>query len=216
MENLLTNKNNTICGIHYTTGHTGKMSGLYGISTSVHLNKHCIARRTNKSLICSKCFANKFTKMRSTLDARLRENTKNLNERILNDDELPVIPTLYFRFESFGDLASPVQAINYIKIAQHNPNVKCALWTKNLVYLRKAIEMGYKIPKNLRIVFSSPMLNKEVDIAKLPAFVDKVFTVYDSKTIKGGVDINCGAKSCLTCGLCYNKNKVKYIREKVK
>ena len=217
MENLLSVKNNTIAGIHYTTGHTGKMSGLFGVSTSVNLNKHCLARRNNGDLICSRCFAVKFTKMRADLERRLQANTKNLNERILNDDELPIIPTMYFRFESFGDLAGTTQAINYIKIAKHNPNVRCALWTKNLRYLESAIEQGYQIPKNMQIVFSSPMLGKQVDIEKLPKFVDKVFTVYNEKQIKEqGVTINCGAKSCLTCGLCYNRNKVKYIREKLK
>ena len=53
------------------------------------------------------------------------------------------------------------------------------------------------------------------------AFVDKVFTVYDDATIdRDGVQINCGARSCMGCQLCYKPNpdgvKVMQVRERVK
>lgn len=217
MKSIISLENNTFGGINYTTRHAGKMSGIFSLSTSVNINKHCLARRDNPNLICSKCFAVKYTKMRRNLEIRLQANTKLLNERILTNAEMPIIPTLYFRFESFGDLQSETQVINYFNIAKSNPNVHCALWTKNLVYIKGAIAKGYKVPKNLQIVFSSPILNKEIDITKLPNFVNKVFSVFDGNTIETkGIKINCGGKNCLACGLCYNPNKVTYIREKVK
>jgi hypothetical protein len=58
-------------------------------------------------------------------------------------------------------------------------------------------------------------LNKE---RKNPfPFVDKVFTVYDPDFIEAeNIDINCGARNCFDCGLCYEKNGVAVINEKLK
>ena len=48
-------------------------------------------------------------------------------------------------------------------------------------------------------------------------FIDKIFTVYDKNYINArDVNINCGAKSCLTCHKCYVRSKTKYINEKLK
>ena len=46
-------------------------------------------------------------------------------------------------------------------------------------------------------------------------FIDKVFTVYDDANA-GGVNINCGARDCATCGRCYLKNDTVFINEKLK
>jgi hypothetical protein len=47
--------------------------------------------------------------------------------------------------------------------------------------------------------------------------VDKVFTVYDPAYIEAeSIEINCGARNCFDCGLCYEKNGVEVINEKLK
>jgi hypothetical protein len=96
-----------------------------------------------------------------------------------------------------------------------NPRVKFALWTKNPDYIAEAIADGYEKPANLNIVLSSLFVN--VERRKAFDFVYKVFTVYDPEYIeKNGVEINCGARSCFNCGLCYEKNGVEVINEKLK
>ena len=67
-------------------------------------------------------------------------------------------------------------------------------------------------------VASSVKLN---EAAKLPAYFDKVFTVYDKKTIaRDNIQINCGARSCKGCQICYKPNPkgvdVMQVRERVK
>ena len=96
-----------------------------------------------------------------------------------------------------------------------NPRVKFALWTKNPDFIAEAIADGYEKPQNLNIVLSSLFLNKE---RKNPfPFVDKVFTVYTPDHIEAeNIDINCGARNCFDCGLCYEKNGVEVINEKLK
>ena len=77
---------------------------------------------------------------------------------------------------------------------------------------------GIKKPENLSIVVSSPLLNKPTEVDKNKFwFVNHVFTVYDKKFIADNkVDINCGARSCVGCQLCYHTNTDFYVREKLK
>jgi hypothetical protein len=44
-----------------------------------------------------------------------------------------------------------------------------------------------------------------------------VFTVYDKKHIEENqISINCGARNCFSCGLCYEKNGISIINEELK
>ena len=93
-----------------------------------------------------------------------------------------------------------------------------ALFTKNPGFVSRAIRLIRK-PANVQIVLSSLFMNKQAR-GNFP-FVDKIFTVYDEQFIeKHGVQINCGARSCLGCQRCYlpnpNGEKVQQIREQVK
>jgi hypothetical protein len=143
------------------------------------------------------------------------ENQRILTSEILPAEKLPIINNLYFRFEAFGALNNATQVINYFRICYKNPKVKFALWTKNPDFIADAIGQGYEKPANLNIVLSSLFVNRE---RKNPfSFVDKVFTVYDPQYIEeNNISINCGARNCFTCGLCYEKNDVSIINEKLK
>ena len=68
------------------------------------------------------------------------------------------------------------------------------------------------------IVVSSPMLNKRIELDREKFwFVDHVFTVYDKDYIEANnVNVNCGARSCLGCQLCYHKDTEFYVNEKLK
>jgi hypothetical protein len=209
---------NDLGGLHYTINHTGKMAGLQSLSSSIVLNPNCVRRMQKQDSICSKCFAAAMMNRYKDLDRCLQENTPILTGSILPDSVLPVIPSRYFRFEAYADLNNWIQFVNYRNIAAKNPDTLCALWTKNPHIIAQALERGYTIPANLQIVLSSPLVNKPIKSTKY-AFVDKIFTVYDKKASKG-VNINCGARSCLSCGRCYRPNavgaKIQYINEVLK
>lgn len=151
-----------------------------------------------------------------------KTNTEILCNRLLKDEEIPCIDYKtfpLFRFEAFADLQSVTQVINYFKIARKNPNVRFALWTKNPGFISKALLL-VDVPKNLQIVLSSMGLNRPSNGSRFP-FVNKVFTVYDDETIaREGVNINCGARSCKGCQICYKPNPkgvdVLQVRERVK
>ena len=204
-----------ISGLHFTTNHNGKMAGMVSISTSVTTNERCAKNAQIKGSICEKCFAAKQMKIYPSMENCMVENQRILTSEILPMEKLPTINNLYFRFEAFGDLNNAVQVKNYFNICYKNPRVKFALWTKNPDYIAGAIADGYEKPSNLNIVLSSLFINQE---RKNPfSFVDKVFTVYDSDYIEANnIDINCGAKNCFNCGLCYEKNGVQTINEKLK
>ena len=204
-----------ISGLHFTVNHSGKMSGMVSISTSVTTNERCQKNAQIKGSICEKCFAAKQMKVFPPMEKPMVENQRILTSEVLPTEKLPLINSLYFRFEAFGDLNNATQVKNYFNLCYKNPRVKFALWTKNPDYIAEAIADGYEKPENLNIVLSSLFLNKERP--KTFDFVDKVFTVYTPEHIEeNNVEINCGARNCFDCGLCYEKNGVEVINEKLK
>ena len=204
-----------ISGLHFTTRHTGKMAGMISISTSVTTNERCAKNAEIPGSICQKCFAAKQMKVFPGMDAPMIENQRILTSSVLPLELLPELNALYFRFEAFGDLNNATQVKNYFNLCYKNPRVKFALWTKNPDYIADAIRDGYEKPENLNVVLSSLFINKQRP-NPFP-FVDKVFTVYSPDHIQeNAVEINCGARSCFSCGLCYEKNGVEVINEKLK
>lgn len=204
-----------ISGLHFTTKHTGKMSGMASISTAVTTNERCAKNAQIEGSICQKCFASKQMKIFPSMEKPMVENQRILTSEILPTEKLPIINNIYFRFEAFGDLNNATHVINYFRICYKNPKVKFALWTKNPDFVAEAIARGYEKPHNLNIVLSSLFINKERKNAF--NFVDKIFTVYDDNYIKENkIEINCGSKNCFTCGLCYEKNEITVINEKLK
>lgn len=184
---------------------TGKMEGIPCISTTMQLNPICKERAKVEGSICAACYAARTTKQYKTLEAHLEENYLLLTEHIIPDDLLPRFKRTVrvVRFESFGDLATVKQAINYINIARVNPEVRFALWTKNPHILAEAIR-EVTAPYNLTIIYSSPMVNEDARgmVARYP-FIDKVFTVYDKEHIGKAEGFMCAGKDCATCLHCY-------------
>lgn len=206
------------------TDHTGKMHGIWSISTSCLMNSRCLARMLNGESICAHCFSASMNGNYDALRVKLMRNTVLLNSVELTPDMIPEIrcKSKMFRFESFGDLVSPLQVKNYFTIAQaiedQGRGVICALWTKNPDIIAKAIEMyGIKKPGNLQIILSTLKVN-DTPAAVEYEFIDKVFTVYDPEFIEANnININCGARDCSTCKRCYTKHDgIEYISEKLK
>lgn len=196
--------------------HEGKMDGMISLSTSPLLNKYCQLRRKNKATICSDCFSFALNEIRDSLKQKLKRNTVLLTSRIYPISFFPILNVRFFRLESFGDLNNEIQLINYFRLCEANTDVGFSLWTKNLFILRRVRKLGYKKPKNLIIIFSSPIKNREIKI-DLDPWIDKYFTVFTKDYVKDhGIKINCGKLHCLTCLKCYKHNKIKYIRELLK
>lgn len=212
---LTINKAKKVTGIHYTTKHTGKMDGMMSLSTSVLCNPYCQAYAKDPDRICSKCYAATQMKCYTSMQKCFEKNTEILTTKLLGEDEIPLINAAYFRFEAFGDIQNVTQVTNYFNICKRNPHVKFALWSKNPWIINDAINSGVDKPKNLQIVYSSPYINQYKNPGY--SFVDKVFTVYDKKFAEqNGIDINCGARSCLACHKCYESNNVTEVNELLK
>lgn len=213
--NITLNNSRKHNGLHFTVNHSGKMSGMCSISTSVTTNERCKKNAQIEGSICQKCFASKQMKVFPSMEKPMVKNQDILTTSIIDTDLLPNMNCLYFRFEAFGDLNNDIQVINYFNMCYKNPKTKFALWTKNPDFIKQAIEKGYSKPENLNIVLSSLFMNLERKHKY--DFVDKVFTVYDPQFIEeNNVEINCGARNCFDCGLCYEKNGVTSIKEKLK
>lgn len=206
-------------GALWMTEHQGKMEGINSIGTSCANNPHCIARRENGDSVCAHCYAATYMKMRKRLKERLEENAAILTTKLLKENEIPVTNAQVFRFESFGDLYNTTQLANYVLICERNPFTKFALWTKNTWILDELFNKNdVKKPDNLSIVVSSPMLNVQMELDKEKFwFVNHVFTVYDKQFIAdNNINVNCGARNCLGCQLCYHNDTEFYVREKLK
>lgn len=209
------------CGVHITLNHSGKMSGMVSLSTSALNNPFCKAYAKDCNKICSKCYACTQLKRYKSQNEVLIKNSEVLTSQILPMEKLPFMNCAFFRFEAFGDIANETQVINYFNISKVNPHCNFALWSKNPFIIKNVIDSGIEKPENLNIIHSSPYINKKVDIEELHGkgytFIDKVFSVYDKETIeRENINVNCGAKSCIGCRLCYEKNNVVYINEKLK
>lgn len=204
------------CGLNFTINHTGKMTGMFSLSTSCKCNERCLRNAKVKGSICEKCFAMRQMEYQASMQDPLAQNYQILTTEIIDWDDLPIINALYFRLESFGDVANVTQCINYMHLIQKNPHTFFAWWSKNMDIVNEMFKQtGYEKPENVNFIQSSLFVDK----ATRPAywFVDKVFTVFDEETIKErDININCGAKSCLKCLLCYKKNDVVYVNEEKK
>ena len=192
-----------------------KMGGIPSISTCCLMNPLCVARMQNGEAVCSHCFSNALMKIRAGLKL-----TTGQNFAILNSQEIAEAPELHWtpkalkinpdklmRIESFGDVASTLQAINYIRIAKANADCKSAVWTKNLKFWVEAFEREGK-PDNMTLVFSSLNINRADFIPDWARpYVDHRFTVYTAEWLEAhGIKSNCAGISCASCQKCYHKN----------
>ena len=204
----------TIIADHITYDHDAKMHGIISVSTYVGYNYFCKCRMQNcNNAICKYCYAASLTNCREGLKARLIRLHMIFTNIELTAYDIPVLDIEkypFFRFESFGDINNTIQINNYNLFAAVNPDVNFTLWTKNPGIIQSAINNGMVLSDNLIIGLSSLYLNTpEIEKAKKYSFIRFLFTVYDDDYIREhNIKINCGAKHCISCGICY-----KYLHE---
>ena len=180
------------------TEHTGKLTGFYSISTSSLVNEYCIARSKNPDLICFYCYSNSLQEKRTNLQKALIKNTEILTTQVIDLPPLPV-ECERFRIESFGDLQNETQAENYRKFIDENRHVFFGWWSKNSFIIDRITD--FKKPENCNLIASSDRINHITE--EMPKHFNKRFTVFEH----GKCDcINCGAKACGRCELCYTEN----------
>lgn len=200
--------------VHVTIGSkTGKMQGIDSINTSSLKNEFCQKMASNEKSICNKCYSNRTSKMYTSLEKRLIQNSELLSGGFLPLEQLPFINSSVMRFDSFGELINHIHFINLLNIAEKNKHCRFVLWTKRKDIVKKVLDNREK-PENFHLIFSSPVKNQ---VAKLPQYFSKVFTVFDKKTAQNdNIAINCGGKKCIDCMLCYTDNDTIFVNELLK
>jgi len=206
-------KHYTDQGLLHESKLSGKMKGIPSISTSPMLNQNCEKNRQIKGSICQSCYAVAGCKMYPSLDKVLNDNS-DLLQNILDISSVKTT-TLFFRFESHGDLINENHLLNYVNIAKNNPQTKFALWTK-VIPIAEEFFNKVKKPENFQLIYSSIMKNKKINARNLK-HMDKIFSVYTKDYIaENNTAINCGSRSCSTCQVCYTGTGEFEINERLK
>ncbi len=204
----------------FTTAHTGKMAGMVSFSTTSAKNSFCKAMKKTPGCICEHCYTEKGFLKTVVNSEKLINNYKLVTTQTVDWQKITGIEQLentkYIRLEAFGELENELQLKNYLNLAKLFKKSNFTLWTKRTDLIKKVFEKEKK-PKNFQLIVSSRKLNVPEDISEIKHVVDKVFTVYTKDEVASeNVVINCGSKACLTCKLCYTKNKVLEINELLK
>ncbi len=194
---------------------TGKMAGINSLSTSPLLNEGCKKNRTIEGSVCQKCYSTVTLKRYKNLRNMLERNTDVLTSEVFDMADIPYINGKVFRFESHGDVQNNIHLENLCRIAEKNSETTFTLWTKHIQQAENFFDNREK-PANFILIYSSIMLNNPINDEKLN-HNDKIFTVYTKDHIKeNDININCGAKDCSSCRLCYTHNDTKIVNEILK
>lgn len=208
---------------HHVDGkRASKLAGIASLSTSAMYNKFCICRAIHGKInsICRKCYAIAQQKMQLGVLLCGIRNREILLNHVYSMESMKTVyigEEHYCRIESFGDVETPEQAMNYLTLIYCNPDKQFGIWSKNVGIWAQAFEKMGK-PENCTFVVSSEIINCPAPIREnWKWFVDHRFTVYEKKyAVKNGIQINCGGRKCLTCLTCYHKNNVFDIAELLK
>lgn len=183
--------------------HGGKMKGIRSANCSSPLtNNFCKCMSKTPGTVCEHCFAEQYASFRTTLNNKLNRNAEIWTKTVIPIEFLPRIHDEIFRLNAFSECQNLIACTNYINLCRVNPDTTFAIWAKKIGLWEKAFKMFEK-PKNLRFIYSSPMLNTVSINPEKYDFIDHVFTVYDKSPEYEDVYINCGARCCNTCRKCY-------------
>lgn len=193
---------------------SGKLSGIPAINTNTLTNPFCIEMHDNDTgdVVCEECYSVAMLQgVRKNAEPAFERNSIKLSSRLLFDDEIPVYNHAWFRLHGHGELINDIHFINFIHIAERNPQTNFALWTKRKKIVYDVLSQGYVIPGNLIMVYSNPRTDRT--ILTPPDHFDKVFNVvrpdYEGMA-------NCTGQKCIDCLLCYEHNDTSLIIEHIK
>lgn len=207
---------------------TGKSVGekvtMWSLSTSSKKNARCQEHRKVSGSICKYCFSETAQDKDPGMQRNLEYNYDVLTKGFLNWDDIPVIDSDFFRFESHGDLDNDMQLINYLmfceKALTYGSKTRFAIWTKNPEIMHFVFDvLGIRKPENLQIQVSSLYLDTVAP--KQYSWIDRVFTVWTDVEIakSSGAKLNCcdGIRKhtyCIACNNCYvSGNGIENVNE---
>jgi len=179
-----------------------KLEGMHSMSTSAKENPFCQKMKChpNPDCVCRSCYAWTLESMRGRMRRRYASNGEIL-KRKLNESDIPIFGNnvKYLRNNAFGEFLNKTHYNNFLSIAEANPQVKMAIWTKRLDIVKEGTIVDWP---NVRYIYSSPIKNKQ---SHLPKGFHHVFTVYtlDYRRAHPEVVLNCNA-ACASCLNCYD------------
>lgn len=202
----------TLLRIYNVSYHdSGKIEGLFSCDSSCHGCTFCQrmmeAGKQNPDIICNYCY-----------DCKLENRWKNvlnrhgLNMRIMSSvdfsiEELSILPINGMcRINSSGDIENDTHARNMVRLAYAFPDIRFALWAKNVPAVEAAFDESGK-PRNMKFIQSSPVIGARMILNK---YADNTFTVYRKDQIEQALatgSMECNGRKCKDCGFkCYKAN----------
>ena len=192
-----------------------KLDKFQAVSTNTRTNDFCVKMKNVKKddWICKVCYSHNTLDngVYPSLEPALQHNSDVLSTAPLQPEQMPKFKKRveYIRLSAHGDLINEMHLDNLMKIVEANPDKNFALWSKRVTIVRPYFKK-HKIPSNLQLVWSNPVVNKVVNIPPAP-----FHRVFNNVTHKGYQE-NCTGQKCKDCLLCYKLNTTNTIVEKVK
>ena len=158
-----------------------------------------------KNTVCSQCYAQKGCYVFGNVQAALNKRLESIQNKKWTEAMAKMLENdLYFRWHDSGDIQNIEHLIKIFNVCELTPDTKHWLPTKEKAIVRAAIRKGHKIPDNLIIRYSSPMIDQE------PQIIDS--SVHTSNSIthpKHAHGVICKAfdndGECGSCRACWNK-----------
>lgn len=193
-----------------------KMENILSISGSP-FNEYCNKKAQNKLFVCCECYSRKQLKRYIDLHFKCEKNEYFYSNIELLPSDIPFIPGLECRYESFGELTTELKVKNYCLICEQNKHCFFTFFTKLPFIIDNAFtRYGITKPDNCKMLQSSPCLNIVLPVATKYWFIDCTFTVHTKQDIEqNAVTINC-LKKCHLCRKCYEHNDITEIHEQLK
>ena len=189
---------------------SGKLKGFQSINTNTVTNSFC-QKMQKTDAVCRACYSQAMlTGSRKNCQDSFQRNSDVLSHSRIPLHLLPRINQAWFRFHAHGELINMVHFVNLVNVADVNPQTMFALWTKRKDIIGEYIDLGFKIPENLILIYSNPSTKKV--ITKIPKNFNKVFNV--SEIDHEGE--NCTGQKCIDCLACYKFSGMNVLIEKMK
>lgn len=207
--------------IKESKGMTDKLQCIDHLSVSTVNNDFCTKMRTcgkdNDKTICRYCYAVKAERYNGKNDTiGYKYIGELLSSRILTKKELQknaMTTNILLRINKIGELINMCHLINVMNVAKINKHSKIALFTKRADLIIEYKKLN-KVPKNVVLIYSNPIIDGTVTNKTIIDNFDKIFNV-----ISTGLErVNCNDKAsksskCILCQKCYKKAGVKDIFE---
>jgi hypothetical protein len=156
-------------------------------------------------------------KMNKKYKEKIKRNTRLINTKSFYkvlDSQIKESNCLKFRYFVSGDINTINQLSKIVYVAELNPNVLFWMPTHRFDLVKKYLDIGCKLPKNLNVRISNPLPN-----SKTPEFLIKLYKKYGLNYSESSLNksrVNCKSsynnKTCLenNCDKCFSNEPVTY------